>query len=193
MLPLTLYFFLSDFFSATATLIGVTRAGGIMDAQGRIPNARRAYLADGVASLIGAAIGSSTVAAYVESAAGVEAGGRTGLTGIVVAALFGVSLFFWPLIAAVPPEATTAALVIVGVLMMGGVRDIGNRPEDATAAILIMLVVVTTTDLMMGLCTGCFAYTLVVLATRTWSRITPMLLCIDAILLCYVVLITSTF
>ncbi len=193
-LPLTLYFFLSDFFSATATLIGVTRAGGMMDARGHIPNARRAYLADGVASVIGAAIGSSTVAAYVESAAGVEAGGRTGLTGLVVAALFVVSLFFWPLIAAVPPEATTAALVSVGGLMMGGVRDIGaERPEDAVAAILIMLVVVTTTDLMMGLCTGCFAYTLVVLATRAWDRITPMLLAIDAILLAYVGLITSAF
>ena len=191
-LPIALYFFLSDFFSATATLIGVTRRGGMMDAQGRIPNARRAYLADGLASVIGAAIGSSTVAAYVESAAGVEAGGRTGLTGLVVAGLFGISLFFWPLIAIVPPQATTAALVIVGVLMMQGVRDIGaERPEDAIAAILIMLVVVTTTDLMMGLCTGCFAYTLIVLATRAWSRLTPMLLCIDAILLAYVFLITS--
>ena len=191
-LPITLYFFLSDFFSATATLIGVTRRAGMMDAEGRIPNARRAYLADGLASVIGAMIGSSTVAAYVESAAGVEAGGRTGLVGVVVAALFGISLFFWPLIAVVPPQATTAALVVVGVLMMQGVRDIGaERPEDAIAAILIMLVVVTTTDLMMGLCTGCFAYTLIVLATRAWDRITPMLLCIDGVLLVYVVLITD--
>ncbi len=96
-----------------------------MDAEGRILNARRAYLADGLASVIGAAIGSSTVAAYVEFAAGVEAGGRTGLVGIVVAALFGISLFFRPLIAVVPPQATTAALVIVGALMMHGMRDIG--------------------------------------------------------------------
>ena len=141
-LQIALYFFLSDFVSATATLIGVTRCGRMMDPQGRIPNARRAYLADGLASVIGAAIGSSTVATYVESAAGVEAGGRTALTGLVVAGLFGISLFFWPLIAIVPPQATTAALVIV-------------------------------------------------LATRAWSRLRPMLLCIDAILLVYVVLITN--
>ncbi|WP_428374331.1 NCS2 family permease [Lichenicoccus sp.] len=193
-LPITLYFFLSDFFSATATLIGVTRRGGMMDADGRIPNARRAYLADGIASVIGAMLGSPTVVAYVESAAGVESGGRTGLTAVVVAALFGASLFFWPLIAIVPAQATAPALVIVGVLMMEGIRDLGReRPEDAIATILILLVTVTTTDLMMGLSTGCLAYTLIVLATRAWDRITPMLLCIDIILIGYVVLVTETF
>ncbi len=193
-LPITLYFFLSDFFSATATLIGVTRRGGMMDADGRIPNARRAYLADGIASVIGAMLGSPTVAAYVESAAGVESGGRTGLVGVVVAALFGASLFFWPLIAIVPAQATAPALVIVGVLMMEGIRDLGREhPEDAIATILILLVTVTTTDLMMGLSTGCLAYTLIVLARRAWDRVTPMLLCIDAILIAYVVLVTETF
>lgn len=191
-LPITLYFFLSDFFSATATLIAVTRRAGLMDAAGNIPNAQHAYLADGLASVVGAMLGSPTVAAYVESAAGVESGGRSWLTGVVVATLFGISLIFWPLIAIIPGQATAPALVIVGVLMMESIRDLGReRPEDGVAAILILLVTVTTTDLMMGLATGCFAYSAIVLATRAWDRVTPMLLCIDAILIVYVVLMTE--
>lgn len=192
LLPIALYFFLSDFFSATATLIGVTRRAGMMDASGRIPNARRAFTADGAASVVGALLGSSTVVAYVESAAGVEAGGRTGLTSVVVAALFGLSLFFWPVIAVIPPQATAPALVLVGVLMMEGIRDIDTScPENAIPPILILLLVVVTTDLMMGLASGCFVYTLIVLATRQWRKLTPMLLAVDAVLMLYVVLINS--
>ncbi len=192
LLPIALYFFLSDFFSATATLIGVTRRAGLMDAMGRIPNAQAAFTADGAASIVGAMLGSSTVAAYVESAAGVESGGRTGLTAITVALLFGLSLFFWPLIAIIPPQATAPALVLVGVLMMEGIRDLDTtHPEDAIAPILILLLVVVTTDLMMGLSSGCFVYTLIVLATGRWHKLTPMLLAVDAVLLLYVVLINT--
>jgi AGZA family xanthine/uracil permease-like MFS transporter len=193
LLPIALYFFLSDFFSATATLIGVTRRAGLMDAEGRIPNAQRAFIADGAASMVGALLGTSTVAAYVESAAGVEAGGRTGLTAVVVAILFGLSLFFWPIIAIIPPQATAPALVLVGVLMMEGIRDIDtSRPENAIPPILILLLVVVTTDLMMGLASGCFVYTLIVLATRQWRKLTGMLLAVDAVLVLYVVLINTT-
>ena len=190
--PIALYFFLSDFFSATATLIGVTRRAGMMDATGRIPNARRAFTADGAASVIGALLGSSTVAAYVESAAGVESGGRTGLTALVVAILFGLSLFLWPLIAIIPAQATAPALVLVGVLMMEGIRDLDTAaPEDAIAPILILLLVVVTTDLMMGLSSGCFVYTLIVLARRQWHKLTPMLLGVDAVLILYIVLMNT--
>ena len=192
LLPIALYFFLSDFFSATATLIGVTRRAGMMDAQGRIPNAQAAFTADGAASVIGALLGSSTVAAYVESAAGVESGGRTGLTALVVAGLFGLSLCFWPVIAIIPPQATAPALVLVGVLMMEGIRDLDTiHPEDAIPPILILLLVVVTTDLMMGLASGCFVYTLIVLARRQWRKLTPMLLTVDAVLILYVVLINT--
>ena len=193
LLPIALYFFLSDFFSATATLIGVTRRAGLMDAQGRIPNAQSAFIADGAASMVGALLGTSTVAAYVESAAGVEAGGRTGLTAVVVAILFGLSLFFWPVIAIIPPQATAPALVLVGVLMMEGIRDLDvSRPENAIPPILILLLVVVTTDLMMGLASGCFVYTLIVLATRQWHKLTGMLLAVDAVLILYIVLINTT-
>jgi adenine/guanine/hypoxanthine permease len=188
-LPVALYFFLGDFFSATATLIGVTRRAGLMTPDGQFPNARRAYLADGIASLIGACIGSPTVAAYVESATGVESGGRTGLTALVVAALFGLSVFFWPLIAAIPAQATCPALVMVGILMMDGIRHIDHsRFENPVSAVLILLLTVTTGNLMVGLCTGCFAYTLMMVGLREWRRLTPVLLLIDAMLVLYLYL-----
>lgn len=188
-LPITLYFFLSDFFSATATLIGVTRRGGIMNADGHIPNARRAYAADGLASIFGGMLGTSTVVAFVESATGVEAGGRTGLTGVVVAALFGAALFLWPLIACIPPQATAPALVLVGILMMEGIKDLDfSRVEDVIPPMLIMIITVITTDLMIGLASACFVYTAIVAATRQWHKVTRMLLTLDAIFVVYIIL-----
>jgi len=186
-LPLAGYFFLSDFFSATATLIGVTRRASLMDANGTIPNARVAYLADGVASILGACLGSSTVAAYVESATGVESGGRTGLTAIVVAVLFGLSTFCWPLIAAIPAQATTPALVMVGVLMMDGIRHLDHsRLENVVSAVLILLFTAATGNLVVGLSAGCLAYTLMALALRI--RIAPILLVTDGLLMAYLAL-----
>jgi len=186
-LPLAGYFFLGDFFSATATLIGVTRRASLMDAQGRMPNARAAYLADGIASLVGACLGSSTVAAYVESATGVESGGRTGLTALVVAGLFGLSTFCWPLIAAIPAQATAPALVMVGVLMMDGIRHLDHtRLENVVSAVLILLLTVATGNLVVGLSAGCFSYTLMALALRI--RVAPILLLTDGLLIAYLIL-----
>ncbi len=193
-LPITLYFFMSDFFSATATLIGVTRRGKIMDSEGNIPSARQAYAADGFASIIGAALGTSTVVAYIESAAGVEAGGRTGLTSIVVAVLFGFSLFLWPLVSVIPAQATAPALVMVGVLMMEGIRDLDtSRPENSIPPLLILLITVVTTDLMMGLAIGCFVYSLIVFSTRQWQKLTPMLIALDFIFIIYIIIAHQAF
>lgn len=192
-LPITLYFFLSDFFSATATMIAVTRRAGLMDEHGGFPNARRAYLADGLASVIGACLGSPTVGAYVESAAGVEMGGRTGATTLVVALLFGASAFFWPLITVIPPQATAAALVMVGVLMMEGLGHLDmSRPIEAVPAVLILLLTVATTNLMIGLCSGCFVYTVMAAAMRDWKRLTPVFLLTDVLLIVYLILMSST-
>ncbi|MFT8417766.1 MAG: NCS2 family permease [Acetobacter sp.] len=192
-LPLTLYFFLSDFFSATATMIAVTRRAGMMDEQGNFRNSRRAYLADGLASIVGACLGSPTVGAYVESATGVEAGGRTGLTTLTVAILFGLSAFLWPLIACIPPQATTAALVMVGVLMMEGLTELDVAdPLQTISAGMIVLLTVTTANLMIGICAGCFAYTVMAAATRSWKRLPPVFLLTNVLLVIYLVLVTYT-
>ncbi|CAN5469301.1 NCS2 family permease [soil metagenome] len=188
-LPITLYFFISDFFSATATLVGVTRRGKLMTADGQIPNARQAYGADGIASVIGAVVGTSTVVAYVESAAGIEAGGRTGLTALVVAILFALAWFAWPLIAIVPPQATAPALVMVGLLMLEDLRDIdATSAENTVPPLLTMLVTAVTTDLMFGMAAGLFSYTLLVAGLGRRRLVTPTLLVLDAAFVLYLVL-----
>jgi AGZA family xanthine/uracil permease-like MFS transporter len=194
LLPVMLYFFLADFFSATSTLIGVTRRAKLLTPSGGIPNAREAMASDALATMVGAAIGTPTVTGYVESVTGVEAGGRTGLTALVIAALFGLSLFLWPLIAIIPPQATAPALVVVGVLMMEGIRDIDPAfPETCFPPILTLLVTVCTADLMAGMGSGCLVYTLMVLAGRQWSKLSPMLLGIDAVFILYFVVSTRLF
>jgi AGZA family xanthine/uracil permease-like MFS transporter len=188
-LPITMYFFLSDFFSATATLVGVTRLGHLIDADGNIPNGRKAYLADGAASVIGSMLGSSTVAAYVESATGVEAGGRTGLSSIVVAGLFGLSLFFWPVFSIIPAQATGPTLVMVGILMLYGMRSLDfSVPENAIPPFLILIITAVTTDFMMGLASACFTFSLVAAARSAWHKLTPALLIVDAVFIVYIIL-----
>ncbi len=189
-LPITLYFFLSDFFSATATFVGVTRRAGMMDASGAIPKARRAFAADGIASIIGAMLGSSTVVAFVESATGVEAGGRSGLTGITVAVLFGVSVFLWPLIACIPPQATAPAMVLVGIMMMtGGVREFDlSKLGTVVPTILMLVITIIMHDLLLGLAAACFLHTLIALKPGTTEKITPMLLTLDAVFILYIAL-----
>jgi len=192
-LPITLYFFLSDFFGATATLISITHRAGIMNEDGSIPRARQAYLTDGIATMAGACVGSTTVTNFVESAAGVEAGGRTGLTGVVVAVLFGLAAFFWPLITIIPPQATAPTLILVGLLMFEGVPEIDfQKAENALSSILIILITVVTTDFMMGLALGCLSYTIMVAAQRKWAKLTPIVLVLDAIFLLYMYLTATS-
>ncbi|MCF0248086.1 MAG: NCS2 family permease, partial [Synergistes sp.] len=119
-----LTFFFVDFFDTIGTLVGVASRANMLDKEGRLPNASRALMADAVATTVGAALGTSTVTTYVESASGVEQGGRTGLTALTVAVLFLFAMFFSPLISIVPACATAPALIMVGGYMMMGFREI---------------------------------------------------------------------
>jgi AGZA family xanthine/uracil permease-like MFS transporter len=112
------------------TLIGVARQAEMLDGEGRLPRLRQALLADSGAAMLGAALGTSTTTAYIESAAGVEEGGRTGLTALVVAALFLLSLFLAPLAETVPLYATARALIFVVCLMAASLGAI--KWEDPT-------------------------------------------------------------
>jgi AGZA family xanthine/uracil permease-like MFS transporter len=191
--PVTFYFFISNFFYTGSTLITVLRRANMEGPNGAIIYERRAYAADAIATTLGAALGSSTVGAYVESAAGVEAGGRTGLSALVVAALFALAIVAWPLIVAIPPEATAPALVITGILMLDIVATIDvSAPETMVPPLLMMLVTVVTSDLMMALCLGCFAYTLIAAARRRWQALTPMLVGLDIILGLYLAVMNAT-
>ena len=117
-------FFFVDFFDTLGTLVGVCNRSGLLDENGNLPRAKGALLADAVATMAGAAMGTSTVTSYVESSSGVAQGGRTGLTSIVTALLFVAAMFFAPFVQMVPGYATAPALIIVGIYMMMTLRDL---------------------------------------------------------------------
>ena len=117
-------FFFVDFFDTMGTLIGVCNRSGLLDKNGNLPRAKGALMADAVATMAGAVMGTSTVTSYVESSSGVAQGGRTGLTALTTALLFVAAIFFTPLVGMVPAYATAPALILVGIYMMMSLRDI---------------------------------------------------------------------
>ena len=117
-------FLFVDLFDTAGTLIGVSQRAGFLDKDGRLPRLRQALLADSTATVVGAAFGTSTTTSYIESAAGISQGGRTGLTAVVVAVLFLLALFFSPLASSIPSYATAPALVFVACLMAKGLVEI---------------------------------------------------------------------
>ncbi|MDM3872350.1 NCS2 family permease [Porticoccus sp. W117] len=192
LLPITLYFFMADFFSTAATLIGVSRRGNLLTDNGEIPNAKQAFTADAIATVSGSALGTSTVTSYIESVTGIESGGRTGLTGIVVVIMFFLAMFFWPILAVIPTQATAPTLILVGVLMLEGVTKIETQsPEQTITPLTMLLITACTADLMAGFSTGCFIYTLIILTTKQWHKLSPMLIGLNISLLLYLGLSTS--
>jgi len=167
-LTVVLAFLFVDFFDTAGTLIGVGRLGGFLDDQGRLPRADRAFAADALGTIAGSVLGTSTVTSYIESATGIEEGGRTGLTAVVVALLFIGALFFTPLIIAVPAVATAPALVIVGAFMMKGARDVPwERHDEAIPAFLTIVAMPLTYSIAAGIALGIVSYVgLKVLAGR---------------------------
>lgn len=154
-----LVFLFVDIFDTIGTLSGVGKRAGFIDANGELPRANQALMADAIATTVGAVLGTSTVTTYVESASGVAEGGRTGFTAVVTGLLLGVSVFFIPLFRAIPPYATTSALVIVGVLMMANVLHIrwGDLAE-AIPAFLVMFMIPLSYSIAEGLAIGFIAY-----------------------------------
>ncbi|HAT4242462.1 NCS2 family permease [Clostridium perfringens] len=152
-------FLFVDFFDTVGTLIGVASRANMLDKKGRVPNAGKALMTDAIATTAGALLGTSTVTVYVESATGVEEGGRTGLTAITIGALFFVAMFFSPIFVAVPACATAPALIYVGYLMLTSVLKIDfSDITDAVPAFLIMALMPLTYSIGDGLTIGVLAY-----------------------------------
>jgi adenine/guanine/hypoxanthine permease len=165
-LPLLFYFVCAEFFSTLGTLIGVTGAANLRRADGSIPSATAAFATDATSSIVGPILGTSVVTAYIESITGVQAGGRTGLTSLVVAAFFVLALFFWPIFVIVPPQATAPALVLVGVLMMQGLARIDlTELSNAIPIVLTLLVTVLTNNLINGMALGTLSLILILIST----------------------------
>ncbi|MEK6237414.1 MAG: NCS2 family permease, partial [Planctomycetales bacterium] len=161
-LPYAAIFLFMDLFDTTGTLVAVAEQAEIME-DGQLPRARAAFTADAVGTVAGACLGTSTVTSYIESAAGVEEGGRTGLTAVTVAALFLLALFFSPIIAMMgaEPAITASALVLVGSMMA---RNTGNinwtDPTESVPAFLIMIGIPLTSSIGDGLALGFICYPL---------------------------------
>jgi AGZA family xanthine/uracil permease-like MFS transporter len=174
-------FLFVDLFDTAGTLIGVAHRAGLLDEQGRLPRLRQALMADSSASVIGAALGTSTTTSYIESASGIKAGGRTGLTAVVVAILFLLTLFFAPLAGTVPAYATAPALLFVACLMARGLAEIDW--EDATEyapAVLTALAMPLTFSIADGIGLGFIAYALVKILAGRVSECSAAVLVIAA-------------
>ena len=145
MISVILTFLIVDLFDTTGTLIGVAKQANLLDAEGRLPRIKRAVIADSTGTVAGAMLGTSPVTSYIESAAGTGAGGRTGLTAIVVAVLFVACLFFAPLAQSIPPHATAPAILYVACLMARALADIDwpETTESAPAVVTAMAIPLT--------------------------------------------------
>lgn len=165
-LPIILTLLLVDMFDNIGTLIGVTQRAGLLDQDGKLPQAGRALVADSIAAILSSLFGTSTVVSYIESAAGVEAGGRTGLTGATTAGLFLLALFLTPVILVIPAAATAPALVIVGIFMFQSVAKLNLDDFAETApAFLIIVGIPLCFSIAEGIGLGLIAYVVLRLGT----------------------------
>jgi AGZA family xanthine/uracil permease-like MFS transporter len=162
-----------NMFDTIGTLIGVSRRANLLDKAGKLPKMGKAMTADAVASVMGAAIGTSPVTSYVESAAGVSAGGRTGLTSVFVAMCFMLALFLTPLMKVIPLMATTPALIMVGILMMDSFRqlDFDDLTSLATATVALLAMPLTF-SISEGIALGFITYVGIMLGTGRYKQVT---------------------
>jgi AGZA family xanthine/uracil permease-like MFS transporter len=165
-------FLFVDIFDTVGTLVGVTTQAGLIDKDGEIPKVKQALLADAIGTVAGAALGTSTVTSYVESTAGVAAGGRTGLSSVFTGILFLLALFFSNLFLLIPGAATAPALIIVGFLMMQSVTDIDFRdPTEGIPAFLTIIIMPFAYSIADGIVYGLLSYVLVKALTLKFKDI----------------------
>jgi AGZA family xanthine/uracil permease-like MFS transporter len=175
-------FLFVDLFDTSGTLVGVAQKANLLDKDGKMPKLGRALLADSTATMAGAALGTSTTTSYIESAAGISVGGRTGLTACVVAVLFLLALFFAPLASAIPAYATAPALLFVAVLMMSSLAQIDW--EDLTVAapvVVAALAMPLTFSIANGIAFGFIAWTLIKLLAGRARELNPALVILSAL------------
>jgi len=167
-------FLFVDLFDNTGTLVGVAHRAGLITPDGKIPRLGRAFIADSTATMAGAVLGTSTVTSYIESAAGVKAGGRTGLVGVVVAILFLVALFLSPLAATVPGYATAPALLFVACLMTRGLVEVDwDDVTEYAPAVVTAIAMPLTFSIANGIAFGFIAYAAIKLLAGRFGEARP--------------------
>ncbi|ABN62803.1 MULTISPECIES: NCS2 family permease [Shewanella] len=170
MLSVVFAFLFVDLFDTSGTLVAVAQRGGFLDEKGRLPRLNRALTADSLATIAGAAFGTSTTTSYIESTAGVSAGGRTGLTAVVVGLLFIAALFLSPLAGMIPAYATAGTLFYVAILMMSGLVHV--EWEDLTEAapvVVVCILMPLTFSIATGIAFGMISYAAIKLLTGRFS------------------------
>jgi AGZA family xanthine/uracil permease-like MFS transporter len=168
-------FLFVDLFDTSGTLIGVAERGKLLDKDGNLPRINRAMMADSTASVAGSLLGTSTTTSYIESAAGIAAGGKTGLTAVVVAVLFLVSLFFAPLAGSVPAYATAGALLYVAVLMSGALAKVNwDDVTDAAPVMIAALAMPFTYSIADGIALAFISFAVIKTLSGKWSEVSPM-------------------
>ena len=165
-------FFFVDLFDTLGTLIGVSMKGGFLDKEGKLPRISGALCADSIATSVGAMLGTSTTTTYVESASGVVAGGKTGLTGVVAAAFFALAILFAPVFLAIPAFATAPALIIVGYMMLSSCTDIDfSDAGEAVPAFLAIVAMPFAYSISDGIMFGVISYTAINALSGHFKRI----------------------
>ena len=170
-----------DLFDNMGTLIGLSRKAGFMEPDGHIRHLDRAFITASIGTMFSGIVGATTATSYLESAAGVAAGGRTGLTAVTTAALFAAAFFLIPLVGIVPGYATAPALIMVGVFMMQEVVHIQfDRLEIAIPSFLMIIGMPLTFNIATGFGFGFISYTLIKVFTGKWEDVTPIMYIISA-------------
>lgn len=182
MLVVVFTFLFIDMFDTMGTLVGVCTKAGMMRKDGRIPGLNKAFMADAVATMAGACLGASTTTTYVESAAGVAQGGRSGLTAFSTAMCFVVAMFFAPLFLSIPAAATTPVLVIVGLFMLTPVKDIDlDDYAESIPAFITIVMMPLTYSISDGILCGVISYVLINMLCMNWKKLNPTLYVLAAL------------
>ena len=184
-------FFFVDLFDTAGTLVGVAHRAGLLDEQGRLPRLKKALMADSVATVVGSGLGTSTTTSYIESAAGIRAGGRTGLTACVVAVLFLLGLFFSPLAGTIPAYATAPALVYVACLMARGLAELDwEDMTESAPGVIAAISMPLTFSIANGIGFGFISYVVIKVATGQASKVSAAVYVIGAAFVAKFVLIS---
>lgn len=179
MLIVLFTFLFVDMFDTVGTLVGVSSKSGMLDKNGNVPRVKQALFADSIGTFVGAILGTSTVTTYVESAAGVAEGGKTGMTALTVAGMFALALFFAPIFMIIPAAATAPALIIVGLFMISPIMKIDLTDyTEAIPAFFTIIMMPLTYSIAEGIVFGMLSFVLLKLLTGRYKEIKPIMVII---------------
>lgn len=165
-------FLFVDIFDTLGTLVGVSTKANMLDKDGKIPNAKKAFMADAIGTTAGAILGTSTVTTYVESAAGVSEGGRTGMTALITALCFAVALFFAPVFLAIPGAATAPALILVGLYMLSPIKELDFSDFSETIPAFICIIAMPLAySIAEGITLGVLSYVIINLIAGKFKKL----------------------